>query len=691
MTFSRSLRSSIIILAVVSPLFILSACSDSSAEAREHVQQQLSAISDKIAHAGTQLTTSEDGVAKTRKIVNDAITSLNALNPTDDGLVASKALLIANANRSLADLAIAQAADIEREMTSDRVAIHTSARSLLSLAALNNGQQAISTAPLRQDLQQASASASASTDELLKDVNALNEPINDLTQQKAADSKKIEELRLHAQQLLREASERGPSEGLSTFQQAMQILAQSDKLEIALYSRDIKLENDLQPAHSLAMTKIEGHRAVMSGIDETNQTFDAFDSAQKTSQSETSTLISDRASQIEKSLKSLSDRKSTDLQPLYQTALDNLEKAKKAAQQAASKLKGADAVPANILLAQLELTEGRVHTAAAHDASAVYRPLALVARVPQASKFKSAADEALASATSELDAARTAFTSAKDTIGKVSGSGSNASLVTSLQKNLDDAIADLNPPSADIDPLPTEVDESSSAPAASSTDAASSDDAAPQDSRPVPDSGGAESPEALINRVNELAALDVSAADKSEGLGELMYADTDQGRSLINFTTTMVKTAFELVDAMTVKFGADETKAALSKGQTNKALDFPKLSMNDITEQSETRVVLKSDMLDTGDNSLTLIKLGNRWFIDADEAGEQAGAAVQMMASMVAPAMKAIADVSRRVRAGEFETAEAAANAMEQEIMKAMSPGGMSHSGNDGSQDESDK
>lgn len=627
-------------------------CSDPDAVRRATVQKEIEALGNEFTAAlGGSPEVLADGagdeaIAKVRAIASRA----GQLNGSAAQTEAARRIA-ASASRAAAELAIARASTIE----SAHEALRGVAREALSLAAdldaladaagSSAGFDAAGAAVVRT--RDAAASEARAQEEEIASVSA---PMTRLAKSVEDGARRLAQFEQEIAVLLRKARESNPATGFAFVEEASSIRGEARGVQAGVDVASIEVE-DLAVARNVAETRLAGAQGLRGAATAAGELLSTIQSEVKGSADKSRALAGDLRREAMSILKAVDEERASVLAPLYDAAANDLSSAESGA--------GSDASVRHAL------TTGNLRLA-----------MSRLAGLGADGRMRAAMNMDVAGLRSEAETAIAAFkeraTAAADEFSMM---GDDPSVAT--MKAFVDGVKSY----ADGLTVATLMDPP--APAAKSS-AKGGKSGASGRSMGGGDAAAGDSPDAIIAKLNAFGDDEKGAMSYLLGL---IDDSNDIGRAMKSLLVAAGDAQLDFNAAMREAFGDDAAGAAA--GAMGGAGGAPALTadqfkdLSKVSEDGETAVYSNAD----GSSQVTFVKTGGAWKIDLlgpmraqmpPEMMEQMGPMMAQMMSAMGPAMKkSLADLAARVRAGEFASAEEAAQALGAELMKSMGGGGL--------------
>lgn len=612
---------------------VLSGCSDPALEGQIKFDQTLAAISNEYAQA---LGGRPDLLASAPS--EESLTALRAIADRAGSLTggsqaqqtAARALSL-SIYRTTASLAVARARAIESSHEDVRGIARAAFGLAAELDAIAEASGTLNLASDRAEAQRRREEASSQARTLQTSAASLESPMNLLESRMREANARVSQLDQENAVLLRKARESNPQTALAFVEEAASVQAEARAVRTSLANEDIA-RGELAINKSLVETKLESAKNLQAAAGAALELLAGFESDVKSGTQKTRDLAAELRARADELLKAVADERAGALQKAYESAAADL-----------GRISGANGALANTLTTE-ELRLGMLQfNGTVAEAQALLA--AKGADAAGVAELKSTAETLLAS----LREKSTAAADQMATAGEDPASAAMKSYVDGVKKTAGDA---------DISKLFAPPEK-------------------PKPFKPAASGPSAAAPSGPDNLADVLAKLGAAGKDPVSGgavLVELLDDSSKGGRALKSMIGQSYKAMEPLLVAVKEKFGDAGAKAA-SDGMTQ---GLPGLGSLDFTALTETSNDGRKAVYETADGSeLTLVRGASGWKIDMlsslppNEAAmiEQAG---PMMGMMAAPMKKAAESVAAKIRAGEYDSAAAAMQAFQQEMMSAM-------------------
>ncbi|MEM7228612.1 MAG: hypothetical protein AAF432_07335 [Planctomycetota bacterium] len=404
----------------------------------------------------------DEGLNSAQSKLETIVQDLGGLNDARGGQARAKDLLLAQANRELANLELRAAARLEQEQAIARAALHGRLGTLVRLEGAASGLESISLDDSRDFLDNERSNAEETREMLRQHMASLDTPISELRDANADDSARVDELEMQATAKRREASELGPSQGFGRFLEALTLEREAGNLDVGIATRQAELTYELEPEYSFAAQAVENTRALLERINDSATGLEDYRAEARATASEIRDRMDDVRNDFNNTLASVNRSQSDVLSDHYEAASDYLDRAASAASQAARG--GRDTGAAKLTAARIHELSGRLHW---NHVRGLEQHLEIVNRSEQARTFV----DGLADMQSEVSGmngaiedgrtrANESFQRARELLDEVSGAGN----VDVLMQRVDDALLMLAGK-----PVPADSGSSSSSGAVSTT------------------------------------------------------------------------------------------------------------------------------------------------------------------------------------------------------------------------------
>lgn len=634
-------------------------CEDQAAKARAQVQAELQTATAELGRVpAAGLRPDAENFAAVESSLQALAQQLEGIRPEAPGQQAARSLLLASTLRELAALHQAQAEEAQAALQQLRVTTQGKLVAATRLASLAEGLDAADTSDERQVLAEEIQRAQATLSEHRQRIAELDDPIRQLQEENASDTAQADELEQEANTLRREAQDRGRAAGLPQFIQAVSLERDADQIEYRVEQKKIDLDFDLEPEHELASAKAQQTQAHIDALTNSSSDLDTLEAEARSDSAAIREQVHSLAGEIREDLERL-DSQWQALAGLFRQIDEELADSAREAESAATRSRD-HAGAAQLAAARAYQAQGRIARMAS---LALAEQVALLERTDAASDVLPAVSglaEQLTAARQQRDefsdTALASFKAALDAVQQVSGPDRRGS-VTAFQNGLQVSIAALTGQGTLALPAP-----SGTVPApADAGDAAATREA------------GFSSPEELVQLLQSMDSQDPEAV---ETFLDAIYAGSPAARELVDLQRRLVSPMIEFMAALSEQFG-ETAPAALQASQAGSMGPMVPENVR-VTYESDDRVTVEFDAGGEVGQTMDLILVDGRWFIDAETMLQAAGlddpTAVQMIKLMAPRLSQMLRDLTARVRAGEFASPEEALQAIFQDLMGGGQP-----------------
>jgi hypothetical protein len=640
-----------------------SGCEDSQAQQRADLQKTIEEATERLGVAAAKRI-DPDRQDQVRRDLNELITKLSRTTHGEPGQRAAASRLAGNAHRTLASIDLTRIERLEAEHRARRWVVGGMIDAALALEAVAAAQEAIDTDREQVKLADDREAAGAQLQEHSEHMATLDGPIAELQRLNRDDRARAERLRDEAGQLLSEASELGPSMGYTTFERSLDLDRQADQIEYEVLRRELELRFILEPERDVAQSRIEQARHRMQTDDGAREGLENETQAMSAEARATRMSIDELGEQIATAVSEIEQASTGTLADLYDRAGSNLEKAASKTKAAATMARGEGTDAARVEAARAYQQLGDMCWL---KAQGLEQDIALRVRLDDhadalgdvgastgGGHSQASLREAHQGATEQAIAA---YANAQDVFGQVSGRAARSRLEALKTK-----ISMLQAAAAGQPVVPTPA-------AGDGPGPADRRDAGPDSAGPTP-SGGAESPQALVEALRNATDLE-ALSEFSLRLTHIEF-QTPEHQQLHEAMTSANRAMLELEKALKEQFGRglmDQLGAAGGQGMMGPggfdpaALGAADISLGEVSGDRGTMTITAGGQT----KEAALIRISGRWYMDGTDdfntlaamAGDQT-----MLLQTLRSAEAAVGDLNRRVRAGEFTSP--------QEVMMAL-------------------
>jgi hypothetical protein len=651
-------------IVLCSTTFMAAGCEDSAAQQRDAVQKTISQISRELSVAMSGASGADEGQSEQK--LNAVLSKLNAVSGGEAGQQAAKAMLAASAQQQLASIHLGKAQAIQASHADLRAMLNAKVDAVATLSGLAANRGAYDIKPQIDALGEQVESAQNHVEQLQGKIAELDGPINERTTQNQANQQEVDRLRVEVGELVSKARDLGASSGLSTFNQATERRRQADKIEFEISNREIELDYDLTPDHQMASTQLEQLQGMIATLGETRDGLQAMSQAAAADAETSKKAVAALMDEINVGLGMLTSETDGPLKTEYDEAISMLEKAGTQADGAGRQLKGEDAQAARMMAARIRESIGRAYWSQGRawaDQKALLQRLVDSGAEGSAS-FKSPLEAAESAHAEAVAKATEAFTAAQEAAQQVQ-SKSDPQAVAAFQQNLETAMASLQSKgsaSAAVEEAPA---------GAGSTDDATADESAASSTEMIAEGTGFDTPEALLEHVNTIAGNGESFGRQLMAVIPISRASTPDGQTALKATTGLAQAIDTIHGAMVEKFGLDATTAAMTAlGMKN---SMPTFDVANITDRTDTSAKISFQSSSGKTDQMGLMVVDGQWFLSTDPQDAEDRQEAAMLAPMVSMMKKSAVDVAKRIKAGEFATADEAMKAFQTGMIPGMS------------------
>ena len=353
-------------LAMVGLLLTVSAlglpgCEDSAAATRNEVQRSLETASLQFDRARLGNLRPEDAdYSRVQNQLNDLVNQLSRINEGAPGQQSASALLTAQALRELATSRMLQAGDQEMRLQHTRSLLRQKINGIRRHDTMVRALESVEIRGRRQALQQQRQNVAQQAASMRQTLEELRQPAAERRALNERDVERVVELRDEANEMLRRASELGPTDGFTSFQNAIDLRRQADALEYRISGRDIEIIYEIQPNVDLTETLLRQLERFVSTVERAVAQVGEFD---EMFEGLSASMVQRRQSlrdEISDGMAELAERMGGDLTALYDEARAELERAAGQAQQAAARARGTGTDHIRMIEARIQETLSRL-------------------------------------------------------------------------------------------------------------------------------------------------------------------------------------------------------------------------------------------------------------------------------------------------------------------------------------------
>ena len=670
-------------LLIASGCLIAAGCTDQAARQRVEAQQSLKearAVYQKA--AGMPIEAGAEDLGEIRQQFQKVVNTTGSIGQDVGGQAAAARMLAASAYQEIAGIDMQQADSIAAELSRHRRLVEERIESARTLQSFANSLEATTVEPQREHLRAARHEAQMLVDQLSKQIADLDKPIAERSDQIEQARQRIEELRSQADDLLREYSKQGNVKGLDEYKKAHEQSRKADEIEYDVAQKELVLEYDLQPQQATAQLRINKLQQMIDSIEQTLQNVDSAGDDLQSQAQKTRAQLQAAQEEIDNQLSSINEQMSGSLQARYDAALEQLNKAVNAADDAARQLGAQEAAPARLLAVRSHIQRGRVLWAKTRSLAEQHALLGKLVQAGSAAgavdRFQAELDSLREQYDSAAEATKAAFNEALSAANQVRG---RAAELTSLKESINAALQQpMRLPSE------TKADTSGTADSGMQTGGGQSEASSGDTSRSYVHGQGASSPDEIVQLLNRIASSPKPQISDLARTIDLMAIDT-QNDQAVQFITAM-RAAFngfaEIDAALQNQFGQGLSAvpgAGMMTSQFNQVGNNLPTSA-ELQSSSENSAQAKATMPDGSTETIMMRKIDGQWFMEPTSdtkqnltgaGGQNAEMAEQMMKGMTQMFEKVgevMSSFAQRVRNGEFNSLQQVGQALQQTLQQ---------------------
>lgn len=414
-------------------------CEDESARQRANVQASLESATQSFRQAS--FAPPEEAESSFNAVVRE-------LSPISDGApsqLAAKSLLMADSLRELARMNLRQASQQEIQLRRQRQRAITNFAGMLRLRAQAGAMGSTSTEAQREAFMRERAQVEMGLAELRSRIAALDSPINELVSQNKADAEEVARLRDEANALHRHATDLGAAGGFPTFEEAVALRREADKVEYRMARRDIELSLELEPERDFTQLQMQSANALLESVDAMLRELEQFDQTYQTAATALATAAGSLRTQVAEAVQEIEGALADDLEPLYEQAVANLERAATQARQAAGQLRQ-DGAAARLTEVRCHELLTRAHIGRARGLESHLQMLASLAQDDEQRDVQSRITAVAAQQRQLVEAARQSLEAAQSALEQVTGRIEGLEAFRTLLRELGAALSGEAPP-----------------------------------------------------------------------------------------------------------------------------------------------------------------------------------------------------------------------------------------------------
>lgn len=402
--------------ALMGALLALGGCGvlgDSDLKAQQKAQTDLEQIASKYTTVVAKVGTQNDPLQSATKI-DGLIREVNSLTGTSEQQkqIGSTLTAAMSASAGAMRAQVLGAMSIEQAMLREHIAETASAAMIVAAGAEPRATADFSDAHDR--IAQDRAAADARRQAIEREIAAMQQPLAQMKQQRDRSSQQLGQLQSDAAQLRQRANDAGPVDGYPLVEEAAGVHSRTIPVKTALAEAEIQLSNlepDIERLESTRDNENAIQEATQRAEENTKRLHDAVVAAGEVGRERASTLVAE----LEKQIETYEARNTSEMKPIFEKAVANLEKAQRGARGS----KGTGVVIAGNSARIL----GDLHAMRADAAAAnaqLYGALAMTGELTgsDAQKWSERAAKAAEAKTQAIEAARAAYEAALEKLGQ---------------------------------------------------------------------------------------------------------------------------------------------------------------------------------------------------------------------------------------------------------------------------------
>jgi hypothetical protein len=662
MTSRASLRTvlraplAIALLAGATSILPLTGCKDGTIESQVAVQRELDQIASDYRSAAMVRSplTLDESIKRIESLATKA-SGLSGGSPEQQG---AAAVLTASIAQTAAELHLENARALARQLASDRGLAAATANAAAALQSLADATANVSLGQDREFLAESRDAAQTALRQAQEALKQVEGPMGELRTGIAGQREQLAALQAQADDLRRRAIEAGASAGFPLVEEAADVKADARTVRTAVALNELKLA-ELEPEAAIVNDQLVTAQGLKSASDAALGELDNF-ATELSNDAQTTSKAADEFRKATEALLAQIAERTTALNTSFDTIEAALTKAESSAGRAGSGSRELATTARN----------AKLSAQAALGALLAERAAQLTAQIDLHTTLGNAGQ--LFGGSAKQGEAIAALTTAREEI------------VTRAKEKLVEAVGSTGEPSESDRPATVAtrnalngmiaVLEGKAAAPASPTPAGAAAPAGAGAAAVAPTGPGFPSPDEMV------AAMTSKNPEDSYRLVGAFHATNPEARALVGFLRSTVEDMRPLIDAASAKFGPE----ALSSLSSGPSTQFVTAS---IASSTDTTAVVSGTTFAGTTESVTLVKIGDGWYVDADalvaEMSPEERAAMQAASSMQAQmpgmrgAMKAAASaVAAKITSGEITSPAEIQTALTQELMQQMAPGG---------------
>lgn len=634
--------------------FGLTGCLDQAAQERAEVQETLHKANTDFQKARVGVPVPGTEEFDTKKQALDALAGrLSGIRGGSAGQQGSKSILLVNTMTELASMDMVRAENHERVNASISAQVIGIIQGGLNLNRMLESRQAIDLQTSRSQLSRDMERAETELGQLNEQLAELEGPIADREGQNTRDAEEVNALRKSSDELFRDARERGYASGFNSFKEAIQARRTADRIEYEIAQREIVLDLNLKAEQGYINLNARQINKAIEAISDAQAAIDTHEKTGTEDLRNTVQLIATLRGDLDALLQKLADTTNNELNPLYDSAQEYLEKAAREAQSAAGKAgRNGDANGPDLIGIRAQESLGKLHRAKSRGISNRRKLYELIHQarevfsedsvLPKIEELNQQHDDA-------VEKAKAAYTQAIQLLSQVNNPKAQNE-INAFRQSLDLALASLegHDVSARLNPQ---------------TGGAAGDSTAGQPENTADSGHGFSTPESLLDFLKS-----AKASSNLEAFFGTVHISSEQSRREINAGLAFFDAFADLEKAITRQFQSSDESRQI--GQLTSGLSMvismmiPDLDQAQEMNRTNDRVTLRVTNVLGMEDSLDLIRVNGSWYLDMDD-DETDPAEDQQRLDEMAASTRMINQITQQINLGQIATMQQLQSAMQ--------------------------
>lgn len=641
----------VLCLALFVGVALCGGCEDQDSARRAEAQRKIDQASRTLERVMLTGVPDEDGAAGMTTGLQSIIRDLASLPGAAPGQVSAAATIAATAGEALGELPSYTLEAAESGLALDRGHVHTIIDNATRLAGLATGATGVDFARQREALSAARSEADRARTTWDRERAQLRSPIEDHERRNREDGQRVTGILGEAGTLRRTATDAGARAGFPTFQQAVTLERNADRIAMQIAEREAELSFVLRPEFTYVAAQADASRDELESIDLASGAIEKSRTERERIAAAARRQVQVMRTRLDEVMSAMAATRE-EADAALSEALAAFDAAARAAQTAARG--GArETAAARLIGIRVEASAARVtalRAASLAADAAVFRRLAEAGTTfGDAAAHRRAADDAERRSAELMASARERLTSAREAIGQVSRPEAEE-----IARMIDQAqtLAGGRP-----------------APAAPAVRGPAGSGAAPA----TEGAGGADSPQSLVDAANAILAT-----GSPNGLLTLARAAAETDRRALT-EAIRANAAMERVAALASEHieGFDPALLAAMQGAVAAGATVELIAADE--REGTIRLRLPEEMAAAGgDMEIPIRATDEGWFVDAAgllQAVVPAGWNTMEVGDLYGRLRRGLDALARRLESGAITTFDAFAQEFAQTVMRVMSSG----------------